>query len=372
MMIKKNLKTLIISSLLTLLPIPIGFALWNVLPNTMAIHWGANGEADGFGSKLFVILFIPLLLLAVHWLMFMLSVLIDKRNTAQNPKMIKVVLYTMPTISIIISCISYAISLEWNVAPLLPAIISIPTGVGMLIMGNYLPKCRQNFTMGIKIGPTLRSEANWNATHRFAGKIWFVCGALLLLCSLVPFKFMFYPFLVIVMISTILPMIYSYRYQAKHPETVDKTRDGISAEKGKQTTKAAVIFTAIFVPVLTVILCVIMFTGNIHTDFSDNSFTVSATYGTKLTVSYDEVQNVEYMENFDGGQRVYGFGSARLLIGTFQSEQFGDYTRYTYTGKKPCVVVTSKDGDILIIGGKDAAETKAIYEKLKEATDESN
>ena len=49
-MLKKNKLTLIITSIITLLPCLFGIIMWNKLPNMMAIHWGADGNADGFGG----------------------------------------------------------------------------------------------------------------------------------------------------------------------------------------------------------------------------------------------------------------------------------------------------------------------------------
>ena len=60
-MILKNKKLLIITSLLTLLPIPVGLLLWNRFPETMAIHWGFSGEADSFASIPTAVFLPPLL-----------------------------------------------------------------------------------------------------------------------------------------------------------------------------------------------------------------------------------------------------------------------------------------------------------------------
>ena len=49
-MILKNKKLLVITSLLTLLPIPVGLLLWNRFPETIAIHFGITGNADGFAG----------------------------------------------------------------------------------------------------------------------------------------------------------------------------------------------------------------------------------------------------------------------------------------------------------------------------------
>ena len=66
-MLKSNKKTLIIASIVTLLPVLIGIVLWNRLPDRMAIHFGINNEADGFSSRALAVFGLPLFLLAVEW-----------------------------------------------------------------------------------------------------------------------------------------------------------------------------------------------------------------------------------------------------------------------------------------------------------------
>lgn len=67
-MIKKNLKVLIITSIVILLPILAGLILWNQLPEQIPSHWNASGEIDGWSSKAFSVFGIPLILLAAQWL----------------------------------------------------------------------------------------------------------------------------------------------------------------------------------------------------------------------------------------------------------------------------------------------------------------
>ena len=52
-------------------------------------------------------------------------------------------------------------------------------------------------------------------------------------------------------------------------------------------------------------------------------------------------------------------------MGTFQNDEFGTYTRYTYTGDGPAVVIVS-DGRTLVIGLETSAGTRAFYEALLE------
>ena len=43
-----------------------------------------------------------------------------------------------------------------------------------------MSKNRQNYTVGIKLPWTLNSTENWNRTNRFAGRLWLVAGAIML------------------------------------------------------------------------------------------------------------------------------------------------------------------------------------------------
>ena len=97
-MLKQHKKTIILTSLLTLLPIPMGLLLWNRFPETMAIHWGITGEADGYASPGFAVFGLPLIMLAVQWLCILFTAQ-DKGNQGRNQKMFRLVLWIIPIIS---------------------------------------------------------------------------------------------------------------------------------------------------------------------------------------------------------------------------------------------------------------------------------
>ena len=119
-----------------------------------------------------------------------------------------------PVISILIHTIMYLYALGIKVD--VPVIMSLFIGVVFIIVGNYLPKCRQNYTIGIKIPWTLNDEDNWNKTHRFAGVLWTVAGFVFLATA---FLGNFWIFLPLVLIMVIVPMIYSY---ILHKKSIDK------------------------------------------------------------------------------------------------------------------------------------------------------
>ena len=110
-----------------------------------------------------------------------------------------------------------------------------------------------------------------------------------------------------------------------------------------------------------------MFTGSIDIVYGEDAFTVDASMWSDLTVNYDAVDAIEYRETDDPGSRTAGFGSAKLLAGSFRNNEFGAYTRYSFTSCRSCVVLTVGD-KTLVINAADDAGTRAIYETLLEKT----
>lgn len=203
-MIKKNWKTLLVTSLIILLPILAGVILWDRLPEQIPSHWNAAGEVDGWSSKAFAVFGMPAILLAVQWLCT-LGAAADPKKAAHSDKMIHLVLWLVPVLNTVLSLITYATALGQVV--LVDVVMPAFVGLLFVIIGNYLPKCKQNYTIGIKIPWTLNSEENWNRTHRFAGWLWVACGLAILATSFLGgFEFFFG----IALVMVLAPVIYSY------------------------------------------------------------------------------------------------------------------------------------------------------------------
>ena len=208
-MIKKNWKTLLITSVVMLLPMVAGLLLWSKLPDKMPTHWNTAGEIDGWSSKPFSVFALPGIMLACQWLCA-LGTAADPKKKNHSDKVLQLVLWIIPVMSVVLNGIILAIALGGNV----PVEMVTPVLVGLIltIIGNYLPKCKQNYTIGIKIPWTLNSEENWNRTHRFAGVLWVICGAGIVLSG---FMGQTWLLLIAFLPMTIAPVIYSYLLHRK-------------------------------------------------------------------------------------------------------------------------------------------------------------
>ena len=203
-MIKKNWKQLLITSIIILLPILAGLILWEQLPEKIPTHWNVNGEIDGWSSKPFAVLGLPAIMLAAQWLC-VLGTAADPKKAAHPQKVLQLVFWIFPVISILMFTLTYIAALGGQVR--VEVIMPIFMGLVLAIVGNYLPKCKQNYTIGIKIPWTLNNEENWNKTHRFAGWLWTAGGIVIMLTG---FFGGFWIFFVVMLLMVLAPVLYSY------------------------------------------------------------------------------------------------------------------------------------------------------------------
>lgn len=358
-MIKNNKGKRILSSIVTLLPML--FALcgkW--LPEEIAVHWGADGTANGFASPVSFFLTMPPILLAVHWLCLVLTTVIDKKNE-QNKKVTGLIFWIIPTISLFCCGIVFAIALGYTANIL--SVVFLLLAVMFIVIGNYMPKITRNLTMGIKIKWTLSSDENWRATHRFAGKLYVILGILCLPAMLLPEKAFPIMALALILLCAALPVVYSYRFYRKQLSAGTATKEEYEAENPMKNQKMFALVSVILAVVLAIVVAFLMLTGDVETTLGEASFTVKADFWEDLTLRYEEVDAIEYRAAGVDGERIWGYGSARLLLGHFENDEFGAYTRYTYTGSRPCVVLTV-DQRTVVIGARNEETVKGIYERI--------
>lgn len=208
-MIKKNWKLLLVTSIVILLPILAGLVLWSQLPEQVPMHWNAKGEIDGWGSKGVFVFVLPAVLLGFHWLCI-LGTLSDPKKKNHTEKILHLVFWIIPVLSVLLSLLTYLAVLGMDVQ--MEIVMPVFMGLLFVIVGNYLPKCKQSYTIGIKIPWTLNSEENWNRTHRFAGWLWVACGIAMMLAGIFG---LFWVFFVLVFVMVFPPIIYSYLLHRK-------------------------------------------------------------------------------------------------------------------------------------------------------------
>lgn len=214
MNMRKSKLILIVTSLVILLPMAVGLVCWERLPEEMVNHWDFTGQPDGWCPRPMAVFGLPLILLLGHWFCVFCTAR-DSHNREQDGKILGVVLWICPAVSLFAGGMLYTHALGYEVSV---NAVCLFLGALFLLLGNYLPKCRPNHTIGIKISWTMKSQAVWARTHRMAGKLWCLCGLVLLLAGFLPQAFTPWILAVCLLPGCLAPVLYArYHYRRLYP-----------------------------------------------------------------------------------------------------------------------------------------------------------
>lgn len=156
------------------------------MPEQIPTHFGMNGEPNGWSDRLTVIPLyaMPLIILAAMYL----APRMDPRGGAYR-RMGRFYFAFVCSITLLITLASW--TSELSVFGLMPkggtiigVVVQCTIGALLIMVGNYLPKVKRNYTFGCKTPWALHDERNWHLTHRFAGIVFVVAGATAVVCGL--------------------------------------------------------------------------------------------------------------------------------------------------------------------------------------------
>ena len=188
----------------TLLPVIYLVVNWNLLPESMPIHFDAHGEPNGYGSRM-VYVWMPV---GLYFLMLLLP-RIDPRKA--NYEVFAGSYYKLRLIMAVFFGLINA-GVIWGVVNQTNAMQKfLPVTIFLLLMliGNYMGNFRPNYFVGIKVPWTLNSDEVWIRTHKLAGKLWFwgsFAGIILYFVT----ERMDWVMIPLMIILVLVPIVYSY------------------------------------------------------------------------------------------------------------------------------------------------------------------
>ncbi len=202
-------KTLLIISAFCLLPIVLGVLLYDRLPDSIPIHFDFAGDPDFWGPKGLVVFGIPIFLCLLN---IVVNVSTRKYGGENQSMMLKFSRWLCAIIALVIAPIALFKGLGADIP--IQIIAPVMVGIIFIIIGNYLPKTKQNPVAGIRIKWTLESEENWRRTHRLAWYLWTIGGFLMIVNSFLVW-FWVPVFFGAIFVMVAAPFIYSYHLHKK-------------------------------------------------------------------------------------------------------------------------------------------------------------
>lgn len=176
----------LIASAITI-PLMAGITLWtggHLPAENIPVHWNAEGLPDRFADRDEALLLLWLLpgIAVLNTLIFSLLPHLEpmRDNLFKSRKAYNAVWITTMVLFLGIHAGICYMTVQANGGDAEPnefvRFVIAGTGALFMIMGNYLPKTRQNWFLGIRTPWTLSSEYTWEKTHRLAGRLFFVAG----------------------------------------------------------------------------------------------------------------------------------------------------------------------------------------------------
>jgi uncharacterized membrane protein len=186
--------------------------VFNSLPDSVALHFGADGQPDRFGNKseLWAALLIMMVVsLFVYLVMTNIGKIDPKKQTLQSKSLMqRLGMTTVAFISLINIYIIYSSYNSTN-----GKFVFVMIGVFFALIGNYLNNIKPNHFVGLRLPWTLENEDNWRKTHQFGSKIWVGGGLLIAFMAIfLSPKIMVNSMLTILVIMVLIPSIFSYQY----------------------------------------------------------------------------------------------------------------------------------------------------------------
>ena len=207
--------------LLAILPtIYSAIAVFFILPDTVAAHFGIDGTPDRYGSKYEAFLF-PAIILVITLLYFLYRKFQEKSSKEHNDRtarnldildtVIMIVMVLFNAMCVFLLTIMKHPGTMKNKENMIFVIISTVVGVLFILLGNILPKTKPNDFIGVRLSWCTDSDEHWYITNRNCGIAMVLAGICTVIAGLIVRNgtYIIYMILSLILFLTVAT-IYSY------------------------------------------------------------------------------------------------------------------------------------------------------------------
>jgi len=178
------------------------------MPEKIPIHWNAQGEIDGYGSRFTGLFLLPMVTVGIYILFLIIpKIAVYKDNIKQFQKyffafkVIFILFFFTLYIITILQTLGYTFNMNYFIIPAIAALF--------YFIGHILKFAKRNFFIGIRTPWTLSSNEVWNKTHLLGSKT-FKIAAIIAFLGLFFGKYGILFILIPILGVAIFLVVYSY------------------------------------------------------------------------------------------------------------------------------------------------------------------
>lgn len=166
----------------------ISMAISGALPETgqIPVHWGIDGTPNRWadrGEAMAVLWSMPATTLFAGLILAFAPLIDPRRKNLETGRRGYLAIWI--SVMILLVCVHGGMALQMTGSASgasfpgnMTRWVIAGAAILIIIVGNYLPKTRSSFFFGIRTPWTLSSDVAWEKTHRLAGPLFMIAGAL--------------------------------------------------------------------------------------------------------------------------------------------------------------------------------------------------
>jgi uncharacterized membrane protein len=186
---------------------------WTQLPADaeVPIHWGIDGTPDAYAPKAIGLFLLPVVAAGISALLAVIPRFEPRRaNLERSGQAYAIARIGVVSILAVVHVVAIAAALGSDLD--MTRIVLVSVGLLFIGLGNYMPKMRPNFTMGIRTPWTLSSDRSWDRTHRLGGRLFVLEGIVLAALGLLGVSSEVLIVAVFVAILLVVLVVFAYSY----------------------------------------------------------------------------------------------------------------------------------------------------------------
>lgn len=203
------------------------WAMPQIPDGQVPVHWGIDGTPDRYGDRseaIFGLWIVPISTVFTTLILAIAPRLDPNGENLMKSRKAYIVIWCSVMILLLGVHAGVAMLMVRSVTQSPDAnefvrFVIAASAILFIVKGNYLPKTRSNWFLGLRTPWTLSSDITWEKTHRLAGRLFMLAGFICLIGAFV----LDGGWLIVMLLGTLLPatlisVVYSFFVWRKAPD----------------------------------------------------------------------------------------------------------------------------------------------------------